>query len=162
MKKCNTELMKEIKILEEKKNDILNLEQEECKITYIDGEKKMNSDYSYDEVRKEVDEIDTEIRRYKSLLAYSNATTIVSEFNMTIGECLIYLASLNSKKTYLTSFASKKQKTRISSTYNNKVEYTELLYDVNQVKQELEDLQRLIAKLQMALDRTNLTNLIEI
>ena len=162
MKKCNTELMKEIKILEEKKNDILTLEQEECKITYLDGEKKMSSLYSYDTVRKEVDEIDREIRRYKSPLAYSNATTKVEEFDMTIGECLIYLASLNSKKTYLTSFASKKQKSRISSTYNNKVEYTELLYDVNKVKQELEDLQRLIAKLQMAIDRTNLTNLIEI
>lgn len=162
MKKCNTELMKEIKILEEKKTDILNLEQEECKITYLDGEKKMSSLYSYDGVRKEVDDIDSKIRRYKSLLAYSNATTKVKEFDMTIGECLIYLASLNSKKTYLTSFASKKQKSRISSTYNNKVEYTELLYDVNKVKQELEDLQRLIAKLQMAIDRTNLTNLIEI
>lgn len=162
MKKCNTELMKEIKILEEKKNDILTLEQEECKITYLDGEKKMSSLYSYDGVRKEVDDIDSKIRRYKSLLAYSNATTKVEEFDMTIGECLIYLASLNSKKTYLTSFASKKQKSRISSTYNNKVEYTELLYDVNKVKQELEDLQRLIAKLQMAIDRTNLTNLIEI
>ena len=162
MKKCNTELMKEIKILEEKKNDILTLEQEECKITYLDGEKKMSSLYSYDGVRKEVDDIDSKIRRYKSLLAYSNATTKVEEFDMTIGECLIYLASLNSKKTYLTSFASKKQKSRISSTYNNKVEYTELLYDVNKVKQELEELQRLIAKLQMAIDRTNLTNLIEI
>lgn len=162
MKKCNTELMKEIKILEEKKNDILTLEQEECKITYLDGEKKMSSLYSYDTVRKEVDDIDSKIRRYKSLLAYSNATTKVEEFDMTIGECLIYLASLNSRKTYLTSFASKKQKSRISSTYNNKVEYTELLYDVNKVKQELEDLQRLIAKLQMAIDRTNLTNLIEI
>lgn len=162
MKKCNTELMKEIKILEEKKTDILNLEQEECKITYLDGEKKMSSLYSYDGVRKEVDDIDSKIRRYKSLLAYSNATTKVEEFDMTIGECLIYLASLNSKKTYLTSFASKKQKSRISSTYNNKVEYTELLYDVNKVKQEIEDLQRLIAKLQMAIDRTNLTNLIEI
>ena len=57
MKKCNTELMKEIKILEEKKNDILTLEEEECKITYLEGEKKMDSNYSYDAVRKEIDEI---------------------------------------------------------------------------------------------------------
>ncbi len=162
MKKCNTELMKEIKILEEKKNDILTLEEEECKITYLEGEKKMCSNYSYDVVRNEIDEIDNEIRKYKSLLAVSNATIIVPEFNMTIGECLIYLASLNSKKSLLASFASKKQITRISSTYNTKVEYTELLYDVDKVKKELEDLQRLIAKLQMAIDRTNLTNLIEI
>ena len=54
MKKCNTELMKEIKILEEKKNDILTLEEEECKITYLEGEKKMDSDYSYDTARRDL------------------------------------------------------------------------------------------------------------
>ena len=81
---------------------------------------------------------------------------------MTIGECLIYLAQLNSKKQLLSNYASQKQLKRVSSTYSNKVEYTELLYDVDKVKIELLELQRLIARLQMAIDRTNLTNLIEV
>ena len=81
---------------------------------------------------------------------------------MTIGECLIYLAQLNSKKQLLSNYASQKQLKRVSSTYSNKVEYTELLYDVDKVKVELLELQRLIARLQMAIDRTNLTNLIEV
>ncbi len=162
MKKCNTELMKEIKILEEKKEDIIRLENEECQITYLEGEKKMESCYSYKKVRKEVDDIDTIIRRYKSLLAVSNATTIVPEFEMTIGECLVYLAQLNSKKTLLSTYAAKKQVSRISSAYNTKVEYSELLYNVGEVKKDVEDLQRLIARLQMAIDRTNLLNMIEV
>ncbi len=162
MKKCNTELMKEIKILEEKKEDIIRLENEECQITYLEGEKKMESCYSYKKVRKEVDDIDTIIRRYKSLLAVSNATTIVPEFEMTIGECLVYLAQLNSKKTLLSTYAAKKQVSRISSAYNTKVEYSELLYNVGEVKEDVEDLQRLIARLQMAIDRTNLLNMIEV
>ena len=41
MKKCNTELLKEIKILEEKKEDIITLEGEECKVTYLEGENKI-------------------------------------------------------------------------------------------------------------------------
>lgn len=162
MKKCNTELLKEIKILEEKKEDIITLEDEECKVTYLEGEKKIKSNYSYENVRKAIDDIDTKIRKYKALLAISNATTIVLEFNMTIGECLIYLAQLNSKKQLLSNYASQKQLKRVSSTYSNKVEYTELLYDVDKVKIELLELQRLIARLQMAIDRTNLTNLIEV
>lgn len=162
MKKCNTELMKEIKILEEKKEDIIKLENEESQITYLEGEKKIDSRYSYQNVRKEIDDIDSNIRRYKSLLAISNATTIVPEFDMTIGECLIYLSSLNAKKSLLQTYASRKQVSRISSAYNSKVEYTELLYDVKEVKLEVMELQRLIAKLQMAIDRTNLTNLIEV
>ena len=63
MKKCNTELMKEIKILEEKKEDIIKLENEESQITYLEGEKKMDSRYSYQNVRKEIDDIDSNIRR---------------------------------------------------------------------------------------------------
>ena len=81
---------------------------------------------------------------------------------MTIGECLIYLSSLNAKKSLLQTYVSRKQVSRISSAYNSKVEYTELLYDVKEVKLEVMELQRLIAKLQMAIDRTNLTNLIEV
>ncbi len=162
MKKCNTELMKEIKILEEKKQEIIKLEAMECEITYREGESKINSNYSYDKVRKEIDDIDTTIRKYKYALALSNATTIVPEFNMTIGECLVYLQTVKAKKDLLQRYASKHQITRISSEYNTKVEYTELLYDVSKVKDDVLDLQRLIAKLQMAIDRTNLINLIEL
>lgn len=122
----------------------------------------MTSNYSYDKVRKEIDDIDSTIRKYKYHLALSNATTIVLEFNMTIGECLVYLATVKSKKDLLQTYASKHQITRISSEYNTKVEYTELLYNVDKVKQDVLDLQRLVASLQMAIDRTNLTNLIEL
>ncbi len=161
MKKCNTEIMKEIKILETKKEDILEAEREDCRVTYTEGEKKLPSNYDYDKTRIQVDQIDNEIRRYKALLAYSNATTIVPEFHMTIGECLIYLAQLNKKKELIAEFASYKQINRVSSSYTNKVEYIEILFDVNKVKKQLDDVQRLISQLQMAIDRTNLTNMIE-
>ena len=162
MLKCNAELIKEIKILESKKDDILNAEKEDCRLTYVEGETKLKNNYDYKSTREIVDKIDADIRHMKALLAYSNATTIVPEFNMTIGECLIYLAQLNKKKELISEFASYKQLTRISSSYTNKVEYSETLFNVNKVKDELEDLQRLISKLQMAIDRTNLTNMIEI
>lgn len=161
MKKCNTELMKEIKMLEEKKEDILSLERESCKITYLEGEKKLPSNYDYNAVRKNVDAIDAEVRRYKALLAYSNATTIVPEFNMTIGECLVYLAQLNKKKDLIANLSNCKQLTRVSSAYNTKVEYVEVLFNVDKVKKELEEVQRLISQLQIAIDRVNLTNMID-
>mgnify|MGYP000112259969 CR=1 FL=1 len=162
MTKCNSELMKEIKILEAKKDDILSTEEEECMITYVEGEKKMKSDYNYEETRAKVEEIDTRIRRYKALLAYSNATTIVPEFNMTIGECLVYLAQLNGKRMLLQRYSSFKQVSRISSDYSDKVEFKETLFNVKKVREELDELLNLIAQLQMAIDRTNLTNQIEL
>ena len=70
---------------------------------------------------------------------------------MTIGDCLIYLAQL----------ANKEPKTR-TLQYQKQVEFSEALYDISKAKADYETTQALIVKLQMAIDRINLTNLIEV
>ena len=162
MKKCNTELMKEIKKLEERKNDILLLEKTECKVTYINKESKIETNYDYISVNQELDSIDLKIRNIKKLLAYSNATTIVPEYNMTIGECIIYLAQLNVKKNKLQEMANQPKIKRISSSYTTKVEYEEIVYDIDKVKEDFNKIIDDINNLQMAIDRCNLNNLIEV
>lgn len=162
MKKCNTELMKEIKKLEERKNELLKFEREQCKVTYINQESKIDNNYDYESINNEIDSIDLEIRKIKKHLAYSNATTIVPEYNMTIGECIIFLAQLNNKKTKLQTMANAVKINRISSTYNSKVEYEEILYDIDKVKADFNKVVDDINQLQMAIDRCNLCNLIEI
>jgi len=162
MKKCNTELMKEIKKLEERKDELLKFEREQCKVTYINKESKIDNNYDYESINNEIDSIDLEIRKIKKILAYSNATTIVPEYNMTIGECIIFLAQLNNKKNKLQLMANAVKIKRISSTYNTKVEYEEILYDINKVKDDFNKVVDEINKLQMAIDRCNLCNLIEI
>ena len=128
MKKCNTELMKEIKKLEERKDELLKFEREQCKVTYINKESKIDNNYDYESINNEIDSIDLEIRKIKKILAYSNATTIVPEYNMTIGECIIFLAQLNNKKNKLQLMANAVKNKRISSTYNTKVLIMLLLY----------------------------------
>lgn len=54
------------------------------------------------------------------------------------------------------------QVSRISSDYSDKVEFKETLFNVKKVREELDELLNLIAQLQMAIDRTNLTNQIEL
>ena len=161
MQICNAELMKKIKLLEDVKQDILDEEQRIHQVTYQTEKDKFDNGYNFADTRKKINDIDSEVRKYKRLLNYSNATTMVEEFDMTLGECLVYMAQLNRQIYTLNHLASKEQITRHSTT-NGVIEYTELNYDKSECQARQQWVQETIYKLQVAIDRTNLNNMIEI
>ena len=161
MKLCNAELMKKVKLLEQAKNDVLAEERRIHQVTYQTEKDKFDNGYNFAATRKKVDDIDAEIRKYKRLLNHSNATTMVEEFDMTLGECLVYMAQLN-RQVYTLDELSKKEPMTRRSTVNGVIEYTALNYDKAECQAKLQWVQETISKLQVAIDRTNLTNMIEI
>ena len=52
MKKCNTEVMKEVKNLTMKIVEFLNYEQRECLITYSKNEEQIVNKYDYSQISK--------------------------------------------------------------------------------------------------------------
>lgn len=162
MKVCNTEIMKEIKKLNDRKSDLINFETMNSTITFLKDEEKTMPSYSYDELTKELGEIDNRVLYLKDKLAYSNATTIVPEFNLTIASALTYLAILQSKKDRYYRLSLNDKLRRIGSNRDGQVEYAETLYEPTSCKKIYEETVEEINKLQMAIDRVNLTNLIEI
>ena len=161
MKICNAELMKKVKLLEQSKNDILAEERRIHQVTYQTEKDKFDNGYNFAETRNKIDDIDSEIRKYKRLLNYSNATTMVEEFGMTLGECLVYMAQLN-RQVYTLDELSKKEPITRRSTVNGVIEYTSLNYDKAECQTKLQWVHETISKLQVAIDRTNLTNIIEV
>lgn len=161
MKLCNAEIMKKIKLLEQTKNDILAEEHRINEVTYQTEKDKIDFGYNFYETRKKVDDIDREVRKYKRLLNYSNATTIVEGFDMTLGECLVYMAQLNNQVYLLESLSKKEAMTR-RSTVNGVIEYTALNYEKAECQSKLQWVLETIAVLQIAIDRTNLTNMIDV
>ncbi|MDR2166781.1 MAG: hypothetical protein LBE35_02885 [Clostridiales bacterium] len=161
MKLCNAELMKKVKLLEQAKNDILAEERRIHQVTYQTEKDKFDNGYNFADTRKRIDDIEAEVRKYKRLLNYSNATTVVEEFNMTLGECLVYMAQLNRQVYTLDELARKEPMTR-RSTVNGVIEYTALNYDKAECQAKLQWVLETISKLQVAIDRTNLTNMIEV
>ena len=162
MKVCNTEIMKEIKTLNDRKNDLINFETVNSTVTFLKDEDKTLPSYSYEEVTKELAEIDNRVLYLKDKLSYSNATTIVPEFNLTIASALTYLAILQSKKDRYYRLSLNDKLRRIGSNRDGQVEYTETLYEPSECKRIYEEIVEEINKLQMAIDRVNLTNSIEI
>lgn len=161
MKMCNSEAMKAVKELEEKKKNLIFTEDNRSKISYKEGEEKVLTKYDYAQTRKSVAEIDEKIRKIKHALAKSNCTTVIDDFGITIGEALVYLAQLNAEYRQLDDLSGYPKLAR-RITANGVLEYTECLYDPEEATRDLEALHSKICKLQVAIDRANLTNYIEV
>ncbi|MDE7087485.1 MAG: hypothetical protein K2O67_04750, partial [Clostridia bacterium] len=131
------------------------------RISYKEGEKKVMTNYDYQVTRKSVAEIDERIRAIKHALAVCNCTAVVDDFGITIGEALVYLAQLNAEYRQLSNLSNYNKLSR-RITANGVLEYTECLYDPEEATKDLENLHSKICKLQVAIDRANLTNYIEV
>ena len=161
MRICNTKAMKLIKDYEKEKRYLINQENNNFLISYKEGEEKIRNKYDYKETRKKIDEIDNKVRQIKVALAKSNTVTKVDDFDITINEALVLLAQLENKKSHLEGLTGFQQLSR-RITPNGVIEYTECLYDIENVKSDIDTLQEEISNLQIAIDRANLTSFIEI
>lgn len=161
MKMTNSEAMKMIKELDKKKNAIAFSEDRKCRISYKEGEVKLPTSYDYDKTRDAIKEIDARIRKIKSALSFSNCTVKLDGFGITIGEGLVYLAQLNSEYERLGELDGEEKLSR-RITSNGVLEFTECLFDPDRVEKDREALYSEICKLQVAIDKANLTNIIEV
>ena len=167
MQKCNTELMKELKAIQNEINETINNAECNNTVNYYEGEEQVERNFDYKEFVAKLDELRAKEGKVKALLAYSNATTkLVGMEDLTIGEGLVKLAQLNMKLKTLARFRTLKQVNKVikHATFEgdkDRVYVTERLYDPKQVDEDIKSLQREISHLQVAIDRTNLTNLIE-
>lgn len=161
MKACHTEVMKIIKELEETKTRLLRKEDETCTVSYKEGEKKLDGNYNYEETRYNIRGIDEKIRRLRSTLAKANCYVLIDNFNITIGEALVMLAQLQGERHQLESLANHMQISR-RLTMNGVLEMTECLYDTAKAEADAKACREKISELQMAIDRANLINYVEI
>ena len=161
MNLTHTEAIKEIKALEEKKALIIENEDNRNTFSYKEGEQIILPDYSYEQTRIEIAEIDSEVRKIKHALAKANCTVRLDGFDMSIGEGLIYLAQLSGEYDRLADMAEYQQKTR-EMTHTGVLEYTECMFNVKEVVKQKDALRRKINSLQVAIDKANLLSTIEI
>ncbi len=161
MKVCHTEIMKMIKELENQKDTLIDKENERATISYKEGEEKLDSGYDYLETRDAIENIDSRIRHLRVLLAKANCSVRVDKFDVTIGEALIMLAQLQDERAQVENLARRRQISR-RLTMNGVLEFTECAYDTDRAQADAKLLRETISDLQMAIDRANLTNYIEI
>ena len=135
MKVCNSEAMKMIKVLEAELRGIRADENSNCQVSYKEGETKQTNDYNYKNTRQETEQINKRIRDIKHALAVANSTYIIDDFNITIGEALVYLAQLNNEYTQINHLSDRNKISR-RLTMNGTLEYTECLYEPEEAKKD--------------------------
>ena len=161
MKMCHSEVIKYIKELESKKRVLLRQESNDCTYSYQNETNKIVPNYNYKKTRQAVDALDTKIRKLRHALAVANCTVMVEEFDVTLGEALVMLAQYQSKCELLSEMSSRQQISQRSS-YGGLMEVTCCNYDVEKVLKEYEELRLVIGRLQVAIDRANLTSFVEV
>ena len=161
MNVCIAEAMKLIKELEEEKEMLVYGENRRCTVSYKEGEQKVLPDYNYQETRQRIAELDGEVRRIKFIISQANCKIQLDGFGISICEGLILLAQYRKELGRLSRLATREQVTR-RITPNGVLEYTECLYDVKDAVQAQKDLNNLIGKLQVAIDKANLVNEVEL
>ena len=164
MKKCCTEIMKNIKDLEKRKFDLVDFEKRNDCDVYLSNEKRIPSNYDYEKVKKELKSIDDSIRYLKGVLSKANIETKLEGYDMNICEGLIYLSQLNNTLAYLKIQANRDELSRRTpyTSRNDVVEYKKVRYDLAKAKSDYKKTLEEVYNIQMAIDRSNLNNYIEV
>lgn len=159
MKKCVTEVMKLIRSLDLKKNLLQRKIMQESTVSYVESEEVAENQFDLAALLSEIDQIDAQMLSLKSKVQVSNCTTIVYE-NYTMQECLVLLAELSSKKSLLYDLAEKRELSR--RNIQGTIEYTKTLYSTAQAKEIYDATAEKIMTLQMKMDLSNLTTMLEV
>ncbi len=161
MKKTNAELMKELKEVQRLITFALARERDAAITVYTEADKEViTSSFNYSKSRSDIYALQKEELKLKDLLAKSNATTMVKGFDFTIATALVRLGQLSKTKFTLQRMAAREELVREISY--GKTRYERVNYDLVQAQTDLAAVTEEIAKLQMAIDLTNLTNEIEV
>lgn len=157
---------KYLKGLQDDKEHLLENESKVCTYVLSVGEKADPPEYSYDEVRAAVDQIDAATLKVRHAVHTFNACTMLPESGMTIDEALVAMAQLNMKKNCLALLRSRSPKERNGLGYfgaePGHVEYTYANYDVAQADADYRSVCRKISDLQLELDLVNQTQTFEV
>lgn len=167
MKKCNTELMKELKAIN---NEIVELQTKARtfkEISYYENEEEPERNFDYEGFYKNLCDLQERELKIKGLLAKSNATTaLLGMPELTISDGLTKLGQLTKKLCLLGEFKADKRIVRTLQHAKfegdkDRIYISEKLYDVETIDKQIKETQTEICRLQVAIDRTNLINIIE-
>lgn len=120
-------------------------------------------EYSYEDTRKKLDELEAKVRYFKHALNRFNVTQELPGFGMTIDQALVYIPQLTQRVKRLGDMRIIPKKARNTNTRStNLIEYTYANFDPEQAEADFARTSDELARLQNTLDLINSTAQIEI
>ena len=128
------------------------------------GEEPVVPEYDFEEVNRNIDEIDCNIVRIKHAINLANVTNTIKfgDKELTVDAVLVRMAQLSRRKSMLDNMRKQQPKTRTGMSYaptgrNAVPEYRYINYDLELAKKEYERIDKEITEMQIALDKYNQT-----
>ena len=152
-------------------------EEEGCLYVAALDEQPVVPEYDYRQVSETIRQIDEKIVRIKHAINLANLTSTVRvefeyedtqpvEKEMTVDQLLIRMAQLSRRKIFLDGLRKRDPKVRINSgpypSRKTAPEYRYINYDLDEVKEDYDRIDRELAAMQIALDRYNQTHEFEV
>lgn len=161
MKVCISELLKTVKEYENKVSQLNQLRRESSSVTYSKEETPIEPEYSVETLTCQIENYRTEIRKLRQLIAKLNLETVSEVTSMSLAETITYLGQISSEISSFEGFERMQPKSRRTSGLRGEVEFTEIRFDKEWVKEKVEYLKTWKNRLQMEIDRLNLNTFTE-
>ena len=167
MKYSSQKLGKILKKTEEELSSLIRMEgqSKEFNAAVSEDAESMRPKYNFSETQAKREDLEGKIRTIKHALNKYNVFTVVPELNMTIDQALVYIPQLVKQKFQYSEMKDKMPKTRVNANFFkgiNIIDYVHLNYDVNEAAAKYEEVSEKLANAQMALDKINSEENIEL
>ena len=165
MQYTSAQANKLIKKLMEELDEIRSEELQSCKFIAATTEDPEDArpPYDYAAMQRRITELEAKIRKVKHCLNVFNTTHKPEGFDMTVDQLLVYIPQLTERKAKLANLSRTLAKKRVvSDARSTLIEYQYANYDVAAAKADYEAVCAELANAQLALDKLNTTETMEI
>ena len=157
---------KYLKSLQEEKDFLLDAERKNCTYDCAVNEEAQAPEYSYEETRLAIEDIDARVLKIRHALHIFNINTMLPNGGITIDEALVRMAQLSEKKKRLSAMCGRNPRERKSYGYfsreSNILEYTYTNYDVSVADKDYRETCKAISDMQLELDLINQTKTFDV
>ena len=165
MQYTSAQANKLVKKLTEELDNIRHEELQSCKFVAATTEDPEDArpPYDYADTQRRILELEAKIRKVKHCLNVFNTTHKPEGFDMTVDQLLIYIPQLSERKSKLANLSRTLAKKRVDTVARTTlIEYQYANYDVAAAKADYEAVCAELASAQLALDKMNTTETMEI
>ena len=167
MKMTSAEAGKLVKKLEEKISALQALEEKSSVFRVASGEDEelLRPSYDFMECQKKLEKLQADLRTVKHVINVFNTTHTLQGFDgMTVDQALIALPQLSLQKQKLANYAARLPRERVQgyASQSNIIDYTVANYQIADAEAEYDRVSDRLSRLQLALDRVNHTEKMEI
>ena len=136
---------------------LVSSERDTCTTTYGASETPIETGYDFSSTQDEMDALNDKIAKLRHGINIFNTTTKLEGFDFTVDESLVRMAMLTEKKNRLSRMKGVRELTRSGGSFRSEPEFTKRNYDAALVENEYRKASDELVRLQMALDKANMS-----